>query len=240
MTHSLDELLTKKSMGSSTDQKENSGKDVPVIKLEDPIVKDSEAVYIKVDSSAILRRKNLQRQQYQDHSNISENYDIKNTASSPVYSVIWPNQITSTDSVKDENDNDAGKCILRRKTQLSRLCPAVSSEVASQFIYSSVASTNDADDVFSGQLARNTAESSWSTSSQQSVNLEDYLNSDFSPIPELPHPRLEMTFTTTPFDQIRIFIAHNRGPNELYPSPDVDELGGKAVHKLKEFMKLIA
>ena len=38
---------------------------------------------------------------------------------------------------------------------------------------------------------------------------------NFKPIPELPNPRLEMTWDSV-FDKIRNFIAKNRGPNEYY------------------------
>ncbi len=68
---------------------------------------------------------------------------------------------------------------------------------------------------------------------QQETNLDELdLNFDFPPIQTLPNPRLEMRFDS-PFDLIRRFLAHNRGPNEIFPVPRKSERGGKAISKLK-------
>ena len=66
----------------------------------------------------------------------------------------------------------------------------------------------------------------------------DSFPTDFPPIPELPNPRQELTWGSAS-DQIRGFIAENRGPRELYLPPKSNELGGKAVIALKEFLRTL-
>ena len=61
---------------------------------------------------------------------------------------------------------------------------------------------------------------------------------DFPPIPDLPNPRQELTWGSAS-DQIRGFIAENRGPRELYLPPKSDELNGKAITALKEFLRTL-
>jgi len=61
---------------------------------------------------------------------------------------------------------------------------------------------------------------------------------DFPPIPELPNPRQELTWES-PSDQIREFIAQNRGPRELYLPPESSELSGKAMENLTLFLKAL-
>ena len=61
---------------------------------------------------------------------------------------------------------------------------------------------------------------------------------DFPPIPELPNPRQELTWES-PSDQIREFIAQNRGPRELYLPPESSELSGKAMENLTMFLKAL-
>ena len=67
-----------------------------------------------------------------------------------------------------------------------------------------------------------------------SLTAED-VNFDFPPIPTLPNPRLEMQFNS-PFDEIRRFLAYNRGPNEVFPVPRKSERGGKAMSRLKSML----
>lgn len=61
---------------------------------------------------------------------------------------------------------------------------------------------------------------------------------EFPPIPELPNPRQELTWGSSG-DQIREFIAKNRGPRELYLPPKSTELSGKAMENLKGFLKVL-
>ena len=60
----------------------------------------------------------------------------------------------------------------------------------------------------------------------------------FEPIPELPNPRVELTFGGA-FDDIRRFIANNRGPSEMYAMPNKGNTNGEAVRKLKAFLNSI-
>lgn len=79
------------------------------------------------------------------------------------------------------------------------------------------------------------------TPAVSSPGVEDDTNNvllDFPPIPELPNPRQELTWGSSS-DQIREFIAKNRGPRELYLPPKTDELSGKAVDNLKVFLETL-
>ncbi len=60
-------------------------------------------------------------------------------------------------------------------------------------------------------------------------------NIDVKRVPSLPHQRRELTWTSA-FDQIRVFLAKNRLPNELFSAPKKEELGGQAVRKLREYL----
>ena len=53
----------------------------------------------------------------------------------------------------------------------------------------------------------------------------------------LPHPRLELTFGSSTFDQIRLWLVNNRGPKEFFSPPSRDELGGRSIQKLKHFLQ---
>ena len=68
----------------------------------------------------------------------------------------------------------------------------------------------------------------------------DVLPSDlhFEPIPRLKHPRVELTFGGA-FDEIRRFIANNRGPSEMYAMPNKHNSNGEAIKKLKTFLSSI-
>ena len=68
---------------------------------------------------------------------------------------------------------------------------------------------------------------------------EEDFNFDFPPVPPMPFPRLEMRFDS-PFDEIRRFLAYNRGPNEVFPVPRKSERGGKAMSKLKLILSRLA
>ena len=61
------------------------------------------------------------------------------------------------------------------------------------------------------------------------------LDFNFPEIPELPHPRRELAWDT-PFDQIRIFIANNRGPTEFYTAQKIGERYGEGILALKAFL----
>ena len=60
-------------------------------------------------------------------------------------------------------------------------------------------------------------------------------NNNAGNIPDLPYPRLEL-ITTSAFDEIRRFLALNRGPTEVYKSPPSEDLDGKAVEKLRQML----
>ncbi len=64
------------------------------------------------------------------------------------------------------------------------------------------------------------------------------INFNFPDIPPLPHPRLELTYRSA-FDDIRLFIANNRRPNEIYAVPRLSERGGKAITKLKQYLQKV-
>lgn len=52
---------------------------------------------------------------------------------------------------------------------------------------------------------------------------------------ELPHPRLELTAASA-FDKIRLFLARNRGPNEVFKTSSDVELGGVAIENLRRLL----
>ena len=59
---------------------------------------------------------------------------------------------------------------------------------------------------------------------------------DFPPVKDLPHPRIELLTQKTAFDDIRRFLANNRGPDECYASFKRNELNGKAIQSLTEYL----
>ena len=66
-------------------------------------------------------------------------------------------------------------------------------------------------------------------------NAEVFKLSNFAPIGDLPHARLELMHKTS-FDDIRQFLASNRGPTEYYPAVNRNELDGRYVKVLKEYL----
>lgn len=64
------------------------------------------------------------------------------------------------------------------------------------------------------------------------------VNFNFPEIPDLPHARRELAWDT-PFDQIRLFIAKNRGPTEFYTAPKIGDSYGEGIEALKAFLETI-
>ena len=118
----------------------------------------------------------------------------------------------SRSSFSDEDDYAFWQTILKGKKAQDR--------ESIRSTESSSASSNH-DDVFAGDNEEPEAETR---------------QSQFPPIPNLPHPRIELTFRSA-FDDIRLFLANNRDDNETYASRGRKKgHEGKAIHRLKIFL----
>lgn len=71
-----------------------------------------------------------------------------------------------------------------------------------------------------------------------SDNIDDVFNKNcsiFPPIPSLPHPRLEL-LSKSWFDEVRIFIAQHRDPDEIFETVKSSGNGDSNIEKLKAFL----
>ena len=156
---------------------------------------------------------------------------------------------SSSQHNRDSIDSTYDAQILRKnKRAVTRLHPTVSNVEASKFIFDSMQFD---DDVFTSpakervvvtdsglsSISCSTTAASPPPSTPSSVYEDASFNVNYPPIPALPNPRLEMSWGTSPFNEIRLFLANNRSRDEFYPTPDRSETDGKAVQKLKSFLE---
>ena len=152
---------------------------------------------------------------------------------------------SSSSSRKSEISNQSGgPIVLRRALTVSK------STAYRDSTYASSESDSDAevDEVFCKDKPAPSAITKYTIASTPKADMSveeytEYLSKTLKriqdPIPHLPNPRLELTFRSA-FDDIRLFLANNRGDDEVFPVPRQSERGGKAIKKLKACLKTVA
>lgn len=125
------------------------------------------------------------------------------------------------DHVDDRQSSGASTSVVMRRSTTSRMSEG--SERRSNEEYH-----DDNDDDVPGSTSGLDGESTLTPSGL-------FRFSGFPPVHDLPNPRLELTYRTC-FDEIRQFLASNRGPDDFYTAVDRKELDGRHVKALKEYL----
>ena len=125
-----------------------------------------------------------------------------------------------SDDVNDKRRSGADSSVLMRSSITSRTSDTTHSEQQ----------TNDLDD-----NSQTTKPTSGLAHESGSATSGMFKFSGFAPICDLPHPRRELTYRTS-FDDIRQFLASNRGPDDYYTAVNRNQLDGRHVKALKDYL----
>ena len=156
---------------------------------------------------------------------------------------------TSSSSSKSDlipSKSSTGGVVLRRSVGAMRSMPYINSILdSSDTEEESESDTGGADEVFSPDPL------AVSSPLRLKANIQPILDDEYyerlykaireprPTIPNLPYPRLELTFRSA-FDDIRLFLANNRDDDEIFPVPRKSERGGRAIRKLKKVLAILS